>query len=172
MKSQFFKFLGLKPKEKEPEETESIRKITEKLASLDPAIAKYHALFACILSRVAHVDFDISEEETKKMEEILVKLGHLSPDLSILVTEIAKCQNKLLGGVENFLLTREFLKTSTREQCEELLECLFAVAAADESVTTLESNEIRQIAAELKLEHKDYIAVRSRYREHLEVLKK
>ncbi len=36
----------------------------------------------------------------------------------------------------------------------------------------VEDREIRQITAELKLEHKDFIAVRSDYRHHLSVLKK
>lgn len=166
----FFKFMGVKAKE--PEETETIRKITQKLEALDPKVAKYNALFASILSRVAHVDFDISDEETKKMEEILIKLGHLSPDLAVLVTEIAKSQNKLLGGVENFLFTREFVQVASREEREHLLECLFAVAASDENVSTQEANEIAQIAKELKLEHSEYVAARSKYREHLAVLKK
>lgn len=168
----FFKFMGVKAKEPdETEETETIRKITQKLEALDPKAAKFHALFASILSRVAHVDFDISEEETKKMEEIITKLGHLSPDLAILVTEIAKSQNKLLGGIENFLFTREFVEVSSKKDREHLLECLFAVAAADESVSTQESNEIAQIVKELKLEHQDYIRVRSLFRKHLAVLK-
>ena len=53
-----------------------------------------------------------------------------------------------------------------------LLECLFAVSAADDSITTVESNVIRQIADELRLEHADYIEVRSRFREQLAVLRK
>ena len=59
---------------------------------------------------------------------------------------------------------------ATHEQKLALLDCLFAVSAADVSISTIEDNVIRQIAAELRLEHKDFISVRSRYRDHLAVL--
>lgn len=167
--SFFKKIIGVKAKE--PEETETISQITKKLESLEPYVAKYHALFACILSRVAHADLDISEVETNKMKEILEKSGHLTPEMAALVVEIAKVQNILLGGVENYILTREFAQTADRVHKEYLLESLFAVAAADESVSTQESNEISKIATEMGLEHKDYIAARSKFREYLAVLK-
>ena len=53
-----------------------------------------------------------------------------------------------------------------------LLDCLFAIAAAHESISTVEDNEISQIADELRIEHPDFIYVRSKYRDHLSVLKK
>jgi len=170
----FFKFLGLKDKSPSTEnksDLETIRKITQNLEKLDPPIAKHHALFACILSRVAHADLDISEEETKRMEEVVTQLGHLSPPEATLVVEIAKVQNTLLGGIENFLLTKEFYQVSTMEQRLELLVCLFAVAAADENISSIESDEIRKITKELKISHEDFIAARSQFREHLGVLK-
>jgi uncharacterized tellurite resistance protein B-like protein len=48
---------------------------------------------------------------------------------------------------------------------------LFSVAAANKSISTIEDNEIRQIAAELKLRHDQFISVRLKYRAHLDVLK-
>jgi hypothetical protein len=36
---------------------------------------------------------------------------------------------------------------------------------------TIEDNEIRRIANELKIEHGEYIAVRARHLDHLQVLK-
>nr|NIM62462.1 hypothetical protein [Acidobacteriota bacterium]NIQ87098.1 hypothetical protein [Acidobacteriota bacterium] len=50
--------------------------------------------------------------------------------------------------------------------------CLFAVGAADDSISTTEDNVVRQIADELELEHPDFIAVRSRFREQLGVFQK
>jgi uncharacterized tellurite resistance protein B-like protein len=60
---------------------------------------------------------------------------------------------------------------ATREQKLALLDCLFAVAAADENITSEEDNVVKQIASELKLSHDEYITARSRYREYLAVLK-
>lgn len=84
---------------------------------------------------------------------------------------MAKTQNQLFGATEDYLVTREFERLATHDQKLALLECLFAVTAVDENITSEEDNVVKQIASELKLRHSDYIAVRSRYREHLAVLK-
>jgi uncharacterized tellurite resistance protein B-like protein len=89
-----------------------------------------------------------------------------------LVVQIAKSQATLFGGTENFLVTREFNKMASREQKLALLECLFAVSAADESISNVEDREVRQIANELQLTHQDFINARLMYKEHLAVLKK
>jgi uncharacterized tellurite resistance protein B-like protein len=53
-----------------------------------------------------------------------------------------------------------------------LLNCLFSVSSSDRSISTVEDNEIRMISQELRLDHSDFIAARSAFREHLEVLKR
>jgi uncharacterized tellurite resistance protein B-like protein len=84
---------------------------------------------------------------------------------------MAKTQNQLFGATEDYLVTREFERIATPEQKFALLECLFAVTASDENITGEEDTAVKQIATELKLSHSDYIAARSRFREHLAVLK-
>ena len=153
-------------------ETETVRKIVKALDLLAPERARFLAAFAYILSRVAHADLDISEEETRKMEGIVTELGSLPVEQAVVVVQMAKTQSLLFGETENFLVTREFNKLATREQKIRLLECLFAVSSSDESISTRENSEIRLIARELLLDHKDLVAVRSSYREHLAVLKK
>ena len=56
------------------------------------------------------------------------------------------------------------------EQKLALVDCLFAVSAVDQSILTVEDNEVRRVANELKLEHADYIAVRARHVPHLAVM--
>jgi len=106
------------------------------------------------------------------MERGIMQLGQLPEEQAIIVVQIAKTQNLLFGGTENYLVTREFNKIATRKQKFALLHCLFAVSSTDEDISSEEDREIRQITAELKLEHKDFIAVRSDYLHHLSVLKK
>lgn len=166
------RFLGLKEENPSPAgETETVRKIAAELEALEPGRARYVAAFAYILGRVAYADLKISEPETRKMEEIITRLGHLPPEQATLVVEIAKSQNRLFGGTENFLVTREFTRISSPEQRQELLDCLFAVSAADESITSAEEAQIRQIASELGFSHRQFVATRSTYAEHREVLK-
>ncbi len=153
-------------------ETETVRRIVETLDAIEPKRARYIASFAYILSRVARADLTISPEETRVMEGILLEQAGLPEAQVILVVQMAKTQSILFGGTENYVVTREFNRLATREQKMALLECLFAVSAADESISTTESNEVRKISRELKLEHPDYIAARSAYRDYLAVLKK
>ena len=78
-----------------------------------------------------------------------------------------KTQAKLLGETENYVVTREFRKYSSKEQRGELLQCLFAVAAADGTISNVESSEIAVIGEELGFTRPEINAVRSRYRDHL-----
>ena len=91
--------------------------------------------------------------------------------IGLLVVQMAKTQNQLFGSTENYLVTREFERIATHEQKLALLDCLFAVTAADETITGAEDNVVKQIASELRLSHSEYIASRSRFREYLAVLK-
>lgn len=167
--------LGLKSSsESVPEktgDTETVRKIVAELEAMEAGKARYVAAFAYILGRVANADLDISDEETRKMEEIVLRLGHLPEEQAILVVQIAKTQNRLFGHTENFLVTREFVEISTTEQRQELLDCLFAVSAADESMSGAEESQIRQIASELGFTHRQFVDARSLYSEYREVLK-
>jgi uncharacterized tellurite resistance protein B-like protein len=153
------------------EASQTIRKITDALNKMDPEQAKHVASFAYILGRVANADLEISEQETREMERIVQGLGGLPEEQAILVVQMAKTQNVLFGSTENFVVTREFNNIATRPQKLALLQCLFAVSSADQSISTTEDNEIRKITSEIKLDHRDFIAARSAYRQYLEVLK-
>ena len=152
-------------------DTETVRRIVGELEALEPERARFVAAFAYILGRVAHADQDISEAETLKMEEIVRRLGHLPDDQAILVVQIAKSQNRLFGHTENFLVTREFAEIADREQRGELLDCLFAVSAADDSISGAEEAQIRQIASELGFSHREFVDARRHYSELREVMK-
>jgi uncharacterized tellurite resistance protein B-like protein len=144
-------------------DTDTVRRIVGELDKLDAARARYLAAFAYVLSRVAGADLDISDVETAEMVRLVEGVGHLPEAQAIVVVEIAKSQNRLFGGTENFLVTREFREIATDEQRRELLECLFAVAAADQAITGDEEAQIWQIAAELGFQHEEYVQVRLKY---------
>ena len=152
-------------------DNETLLEITRKLDQMPVEQARYLAAFAYVLGRVAHADLDISEAETRVMERIVMEQGALPSDLSIIVVQLAKSQNLLFGGTENYLVTREFKKMSTPEQRQNLLQCLFAVSSSDDSISVVEDNEIAQIAKELGITHTRFIAIRSKFRDYLAVLK-
>jgi uncharacterized tellurite resistance protein B-like protein len=136
-----------------------------------PEQARYIAAFAYILSRVARADMNISPEEVAEMERRVMSVGGMPEDQAVLVVQIAKTQATLFGGTENFLVTREFDQMATREQKLALLRCLFAVAAADNEISTVEDREIRLINDELQLTHMDFINARLEFKKYLTVLK-
>lgn len=152
-------------------DTATVREIIAQLDHLEPERARYVAAFAYILSRVAHADMEITDEETREMERIVIEQGGLPEGQALIVVQMAKTQNLLFGGTENYLVTREFNRLADRQQKIALLRCLFAVSAADETVSTVEDNVIRQISTELRLEHSDFIEARSEFRDYLGVLR-
>jgi len=148
-------------------DTETVRKIATALDRLDPDRARYIAAFAFILSRVARADLEISAAEVLEMERIVQDKGGIPEEQAVMVVQMAKTQNILFGGVENFLVTREFEKIATREQKIALLHCLFAVSAVDRSISSVEDTTIRKIASELRLDHAEFIEVKSAYVDRL-----
>lgn len=165
------KFLGLAGASDTEPDLEGVRTIVGALDTLAPDRARYLAAFAYILSRVAHVDQHVSDEETSVIQQVVAREGHLPEAQAKLVVEIAKAQSVLFGGVEDFQVTREFSNRATHDEKLALLHCLFAVSSADERIAVAEDNEMRRIARELRIEHADYIAVRLAHRNHLSVLK-
>jgi uncharacterized tellurite resistance protein B-like protein len=152
--------------------TDTIREIVDSLDSLEPELARYVASFAYILGRVAHADLEISDEETREMERLVVEYGGIPEEQAVIVVQMAKTHAQLFGGTDNYLVTREFDERASLEEKKALLECLFAVSASDESISSREDTEIRKIADELHLTRNDFMSARSMYREHLEILKK
>jgi uncharacterized tellurite resistance protein B-like protein len=174
MKS-LIELLGLKrPPDADPTgaRTATVRKIVQALDALEPQRARFIAAFAYLLGRIANADLDVSAEETRKMEEIVQGFGELPEDQAILVVEIAKSQNRLFGGTENFQVTRELRELASREQREEVLHCLFAVSAADEVISAVEESQLRQIAEELGFSHREYVDVRSSYNDKRSVIQR
>ena len=168
---EFLGFGSNPPAARDESETATVRKIVDELDHMEPERARFVAAFAYILSRVARADMHISDEETRSMQRIVAEQGQLPAEQAIIVVQMAKTQNLLFGGTENYLVAKEFNRLASREQKLSMLHCLFAVGAADDSISTTENNVVRQIADELDLEHADFIAVRSRFRQHLAVLK-
>jgi uncharacterized tellurite resistance protein B-like protein len=150
---------------------DSLREIEKALTDMEPAQARYIAGFAYILGRVAKADHQVTEEELAIMQRLVAERGSLPADQASLVVRIATAEALRHGGTEDFIVTREFEKSVTREQKLALIDCLFAVSSSDESIRTIEDNEIRRIASELKLDHSDFIRVRWAHVNKLEVLR-
>ena len=139
-----WRMLGFDPNREPPAgRGDAVRAIVDSLDQLDPERARHIAAFAYILGRVANVDLEVSREETRAMERIVRELGGISDEESVLVVRIAKTQHALFGSTEGYVVTREFSRFATQEEKESLLECLFAVSAADQEVSAPASGRRR-----------------------------
>ena len=144
--------------------------VEEALRDLPPERARFIACFAYILGRVARADHHVTPEEAAEMRRIVVERTGLPDEQAEMVVQIATAHGQRHGGTEDFLVTREFARIADREQRLALLDCLFELSSSDRAIVTLEDNEVRRIASELKLEHADFIGARSAYLRHLKVL--
>lgn len=170
------RFLGLggggKESAGEGGDTATVRRIAAQLERLDREQARFLAAFAYVLARVANADLEIDASESREMERIVTTLAELSESEAALVVEIAKTQARLLGGTENYVVTREFRDMTDRAQRSRLLQCLFAVAAADGSISGVENAEINAIAEELGFARAEANAIKAAYRDKLSVLQR
>lgn len=171
------RLLGLNDAEPRPApvddaETATVRRIVAELDALAPDERRHLAGFAYLLSRAAHADLHVSDNETRLMEEIVTGIGGLPASQAVLVVEIAKHQGALYGGTEDYLVTREFAANTTEEQRIAAVEACFAVVAADHTITAEEYAELTQIATELGLSRAQLNEIRREYRDHLAAIQK
>jgi uncharacterized tellurite resistance protein B-like protein len=162
-------FLGLEQEPSSSGDVDTIHRIAGELDKLDPDRARYVAAFAFVLSRVARADHDVSDDEIRAMEQLVVDKGGLPEDQAALVVQMARTQQLLFGGTDDFLVTRELARLASPEDKLGLIDCLFAVASADRRILVSEASEIGRIARELRVEQSDLSRIRSTYREFLAV---
>jgi uncharacterized tellurite resistance protein B-like protein len=108
-----------------------------------------------LMARVANIDRQTTSAEIGAMIEAMQQGWKISSDAAAFVAEIAVSASSL--EVDYFRMTREFFTNTTNEERVQLLDVLFAVAAADGEVSLAETEEIRRIAGGLKLTHKQFI---------------
>jgi uncharacterized tellurite resistance protein B-like protein len=164
----FMRFLGGRtadsplPDTSTAAETEAVRRIVARLETLPPDKARLLAGMAYVLARAANADMAISDVETAAIESALVESG-LDQSQAVLVAEMAKLQERTAGGTSDYLVTREFREASTPEQRLTVLTACYQVAAADGSISSMESSTLDEIASELDVEREDAAAVRANF---------
>lgn len=168
---RILELLGLASRSTATPDIAGLTEVERQLDTIEPSRARFIARFAYLLGRVARADHDVSAEETAAMERLVIEHSGLPASHAALAVRIATAHGLRFGGTDDFLVSREFAALATEDEKRALLECLFAVSASDNSIRTVEDNEIRRIAAELQIGHQEYIAARAAYVHHLEVLR-
>lgn len=151
--------------------SEAVERIAERLQDLGVDRARFVAAFAMVLGRAARADLEVSALERDAIADLLVADGAMGREQAELVADMVAHHDELGGVAEDYLATRELKRIASREQLETALHALFAVCAADDSITLEEEEEVRQTASELGFTHQEYVAARSEYRDQREVLR-
>jgi uncharacterized tellurite resistance protein B-like protein len=147
----------------EDQDTQTVRRIVARLEAMPIERARFLAAFAYILTRAASADLEISEIETRAIEELVAEHGGLPEAQAVLVAEMARTQSLLYGGTEDYLVTRQFRELSTPEDRLALLRCCYLVGAADDTITVAESDTLQEIARELDIDRPAVNAIRNEF---------
>ena len=166
VKSLLRSWLGVEQAETDTRH-DALRELLDALERLEPERAQYLARFAYLLGRAAHADQQVSPEETQTMEQLVARESGIPTDQAMLVVGLAKTSALLFGGTDDFIVARDFAAAATYDQKLALVRCLFAVAAAEGSISIEEEREIQRIARALRVEGPDMLALRLEYRQHL-----
>jgi uncharacterized tellurite resistance protein B-like protein len=141
------------------------------LARLGSERLEYLAGFAGQLARVAHVEGGISSVEATAMTALLAAHGRLAADDAALVVDLLRHEFEVLRSAEPHVLNRAINAHAGPAEKEVVIDCLYAVAAADHLVSDVEEREIRRVAEALLVAHSTLMAIRARYRDRLEALR-
>ena len=147
----------MSPSQVEPlpaSELEALRKITERLEGVDGRTARYLACYACVLARVADADLVVVPSETAEMRRRVAALAGIGEDEAGVLVDIAQSQSRNQTAPEKRAVTEEFRRLASDRQRTDVFFCLYAVAAADGSVSPEETAEISAIADELGVDRK------------------
>jgi len=144
---------------------DSIQKIVSAIVKRESDRADEIAMVAFLLARVAYSDLEVSTEEKQRIKEIVIRKYQFSDDTAELIMELAVAQSIKDGATDNYLVSREFKNSTSKEEREEFLRFLFEVACADKDISPEEESELKLIAQEFGIEDSDFILIRREFSE-------
>jgi uncharacterized tellurite resistance protein B-like protein len=166
------RFLGIggasKGRESEPV---SLAEIGAQLETLPAEEARFVAAFAYLLARIAGADLQTDSVERDSIAHRLETFAEIDHDLAGILADTAIHAATTHDATDDHLVARAFRDMSEQPERIRLIRCLYAVAAADEEISTVEDNEIYEIAKAIGISHTDVISLRLEFKKYLRTLK-
>jgi uncharacterized tellurite resistance protein B-like protein len=120
-------------------------------------------LLGGLMGIVARADNDVDPHELEEIRRQLQFRGRFdSESLDVLLAVI---EEESVRGLDRARMIAEYTTNATFDERVELLDLLFAVAAANGSLTHAELEELRAISAAMHLSHRQYIDAKLRTRQ-------
>jgi uncharacterized tellurite resistance protein B-like protein len=117
-------------------------------------------LLGGLMGIVARADDEVGEREMEEVRKQIEFRGRFDPEaLDILMTII---EEESVRGLDRARLIAEYTGNAGFDERVELLDLLFAVAAADGHLKHAELEELRAISAAMHLSHRQYIDAKLR----------
>ena len=113
------------------------------------------SLAAGLLAHVANADGTISEDERRRMGEILASDWALSPDEAEWLVNVSR--ERAARGLDYVRVTHGYFEATTYEERRAFLKTLFKVANACGKTSNDEIETIRRMARSLKLSQQDFV---------------
>jgi uncharacterized tellurite resistance protein B-like protein len=117
-------------------------------------------LFGTLLASVAHIDEDFHEEEKKALKRSLKERFEFTGKELELLLQVVEEQAR--RGFDFHEVTQEFIKLYSYNDRVNTVDCFFAVAVADGTISHDESEEIRRITKALRIPHSVWKAAKVR----------
>lgn len=166
------RFLGIggasKGRESEPA---SLAEIGAQLEALPPEEARFVAAFSYLLARIAAADLRTDVVERDSIAHRLETFAEIDHDLAGILADTAIRAAAAHEASDDHLVARAFRDMSEGPERIRLLRCLYAVAAADEDISTVENNEISEVARAIGIGQSDVVSLRLEFKKYLGSLK-
>jgi uncharacterized tellurite resistance protein B-like protein len=126
---------------------------------------------AGLLGAVAYADRSYSANEETRVRQELERVHGMSPAGIDAICKVLREHIVEISTVQIPRYARALLDLADAELRREILSALIDLAAADSSISVVETNLLRQITKSLGLSQEDYVELQARHRQHLEALK-
>lgn len=152
-------------------EPRSLVELGAELESLPPEEGRFVAAFAYLLARIAGSDLRTDDAEQAEIARHLESFAGIEPTHAQILSRSALHVADAHSASDHHLVARAFRDMTDTPERLRLLRCLYAVAAADETISTREDNEIFEIAHSIGVAHEQVVALRSEYKTYLGSMK-
>jgi uncharacterized tellurite resistance protein B-like protein len=145
--------------------------IARELPGADTETLTVITSMAGLLGAVAYADRNFSEEEELRVRKELERVQGLSATGIDVICKVLRQHIVELSTVQLPRYARALVELADVELRREVLGALLDLAAADSSISVVETNMLRQITKSLGLGQQDYVELQARHRHLLDSLK-
>ena len=122
---------------------------------------------AGLLGTVAYADRDYSTTEEARVRAELLRVQGMTVSGVDAICKTLREHIIEISSVQTPRFARALVELADLDLRREVLGAMVELAAADESITLVETNMLRQLTKSLGLSQQDYLELQERHRQHL-----